>query len=113
MNTTTLKKGFHEYCKSKIIRNSVAGSMYENCDSFETNVLLFNSHRRAMTIELPFKFPIYGFFISNVKVATGGFIFVGSYIHSWIAVTQYISPFMTNFDFSFMHSSRLAWMVRS
>jgi hypothetical protein len=33
-------------------------------------------------------------------VATGGFLYTGDYVHSWLAATQYIAPLMANFDTS-------------
>lgn len=45
-----------------------------------------------------FQYPFYGHRLSNVTVATGGFIYVGDQTHSWLAATQYIAPLMANFD---------------
>ena len=33
-------------------------------------------------------------------LATGGFLYTGEYVHSWLAATQYIAPLMANFDTS-------------
>ncbi|CAG0887878.1 unnamed protein product [Cyprideis torosa] len=60
--------------------------------------VLSESHRRASFVSLPFKFPYYGHYLNNVTIATGGFLYTGAYIHSWLAVTQYIAPLMANFD---------------
>uniref|UniRef100_A0A2M3Z0W0 Putative extracellular protein tem7 n=1 Tax=Anopheles braziliensis TaxID=58242 RepID=A0A2M3Z0W0_9DIPT len=62
------------------------------------NKLLSNSHRRATTMLLSFDFPYYGFPIRNITIASGGFLYTGDYVHSWLASTQYIAPLMANFD---------------
>ena len=49
-------------------------------------------------VPLPFKFSFYGHELENVTIATGGFLYTGDYIHSWLAATQYIAPLMANFD---------------
>jgi hypothetical protein len=58
-----------------------------------------------MTVKLPFEFPFYGHPITNITIATGGFLYAGDYIHSWLAATQYISPLMANFDTSLSNDS--------
>ncbi|XP_031638689.1 plexin domain-containing protein 2 [Contarinia nasturtii] len=62
--------------------------------------ILSKSHRRAITVQLKFDFPFYGHTVRNVTVATGGFLYTGEYVHSWLAATQYIAPLMANFDTS-------------
>ena len=47
---------------------------------------------------LKFDFPFYGHIIRNITIATGGFLYTGDYLHSWLAATQYIAPLMANFD---------------
>uniref|UniRef100_A0A5S6QJ79 PSI domain-containing protein n=1 Tax=Trichuris muris TaxID=70415 RepID=A0A5S6QJ79_TRIMR len=59
---------------------------------------LSNSYRRAMSQKLSFKFPFYGHLTENITIATGGFVYVGEYVHNWLAATQYIAPLMANFD---------------
>ncbi|CDW55396.1 hypothetical protein TTRE_0000366801 [Trichuris trichiura] len=59
---------------------------------------LSNSYRRAMVQKLSFKFPFYGHLTENITIATGGFVYVGEYVHNWLAATQYIAPLMANFD---------------
>jgi len=56
--------------------------------------------RRAATISLNFSFPFYGHDVENITIATGGFLYLGPYVHSWLAATQYIAPLMANFDTS-------------
>lgn len=56
----------------------------------------FFSH--TQTVPLKFDFPFYGHLVRNVTVATGGFLYTGEYVHSWLAATQYIAPLMANFD---------------
>uniref|UniRef100_A0A182KC72 PSI domain-containing protein n=1 Tax=Anopheles christyi TaxID=43041 RepID=A0A182KC72_9DIPT len=69
------------------------------------NTLLSNSHRRATTSILSFDFPFYGFPIRNITIASGGFLYTGDYVHSWLASTQYIAPLMANFDTGLSNSS--------
>ena len=38
--------------------------------------------------------------VQNITIATGGFLYTGDYVHSWLAATQYIAPLMANFDTS-------------
>lgn len=51
-------------------------------------------------MKLSFDFPFYGHLIRTVTIATGGFLYTGDYVHSWLAATQYIAPLMANFDTS-------------
>lgn len=62
--------------------------------------MLSKSYRRAATISLKFDFPFYGHSVRNITIATGGFLYTGEYVHSWLAATQYIAPLMANFDTS-------------
>jgi len=50
------------------------------------------------TVKLKFDFPFYGYNVRNITIATGGFLYTGDYVHSWLAATQYIAPLMANFD---------------
>jgi len=50
------------------------------------------------TVKLKFDFPFYGHKVRNITIATGGFLYTGEYVHSWLAATQYIAPLMANFD---------------
>ena len=56
-------------------------------------------------MQLSFDFPFYGHPVRNVTVATGGFLYTGEYVHSWLAATQYIAPLMANFDTSLSNDS--------
>lgn len=56
-------------------------------------------------MKLSFDFPFYGHPVRNVTVATGGFLYTGEYVHSWLAATQYIAPLMANFDTSISNDS--------
>lgn len=60
--------------------------------------MLSESYRRAATVNLTFEFPFYGLHMKNVTIATGGFLYLGDPVHSWLAATQYIAPLMANFD---------------
>lgn len=109
-NITQIDEDFHEYYNSTVVQNEDFSnlhrqSIYADCANLTINKLLSKSHRRAMTVKLPFEFPFYGHPISNITIATGGFLYAGDYIHSWLAATQYISPLMANFDTSLSNDS--------
>jgi len=55
-------------------------------------------HVTLQTVKLKFDFPFYGHKVRNITIATGGFLYTGEYVHSWLAATQYIAPLMANFD---------------
>ncbi|XKL67928.1 hypothetical protein PGB90_003419 [Kerria lacca] len=78
-----------------------------------TQLMLSNAYRRANTVSLPFKFQFYGHEIDNVTIATGGFLYTGDYIHSWLAATQYIAPLMANFDTSLSNDSFIKTLYNS
>ena len=109
-NITSFEEENHEYYNSTIIQNENftilhRESIYAQCANLTINKLLSKSHRRAMTVKLPFDFPFYGHPIQNITIATGGFLYAGDYIHSWLAATQYVSPLMANFDTSISNDS--------
>lgn len=109
-NITQIDEDTHEYYNSSVLQdqnvtNLHRESIYADCSNLTINKLLSKSHRRAMTVKLPFEFPFYGHPISNITIATGGFLYAGDYIHSWLAATQYISPLMANFDTSLSNDS--------
>lgn len=62
------------------------------------------------TVRLSFDFPFYGHYIRNVTIATGGFLYTGDYVHSWLAATQYIAPLMANFDTSLSNDSYIKYV---
>lgn len=62
------------------------------------------------TVKLSFEFPFYGHLIKNVTVATGGFLYTGDYVHSWLAATQYVAPLMANFDTSLSNDSYIKYV---
>jgi phosphoribosylformylglycinamidine (FGAM) synthase-like amidotransferase family enzyme len=45
-----------------------------------------------------------------VTIATGGFLYTGDYVHSWLAATQYIAPLMANFDTSISNDSFIRYV---
>lgn len=72
--------------------------------------MLSKSYRRAATIQLNFKFPFYGHEVENITIATGGFLYTGDYVHSWLAATQYIAPLMANFDTSKKSAAKIRFL---
>ncbi|XP_017850648.1 plexin domain-containing protein 2 isoform X1 [Drosophila busckii] len=89
---------FDYYNSTTYVNKDEAAEMLAQMRNIPENPMLSASHRRAMTVELKFDFPFYGHYLRNVTVATGGFIYTGDYVHSWLAATQYIAPLMANFD---------------
>lgn len=63
----------------------------------------------SQTVHLNFDFPFYGHIVRNVTVATGGFLYTGEYVHSWLAATQYIAPLMANFDTTIGNGSTIKY----
>ena len=61
-------------------------------------------------MSLSFDFPFYGHLVKNITIATGGFLYTGDYVHSWLAATQYIAPLMANFDTSISNASTIKYM---
>ncbi|XP_046983825.1 plexin domain-containing protein 1 [Schistocerca americana] len=81
-----------------------------NRKEVHVNPMLSQSHRRASTVQLSFDFPFYGHPVRNVTVATGGFVYMGDFIHSWLAATQYVAPLMANFDTSISDQSFVKYL---
>ncbi|KAB0797330.1 hypothetical protein PPYR_08324 [Photinus pyralis] len=108
------KTGAHIYYNSTITFDSAIAGQYwvhiDNNSDVIVNELLSNAHRRAVTVTLSFDFPFYGHLIRNVTVSTGGFLFMGQYIHLWLAATQYIAPLMANFDTSVSNDSFIKYL---
>ncbi|CAI5444219.1 unnamed protein product [Caenorhabditis angaria] len=63
----------------------------------KSHPILSQGYRRAVGSKISFKFPFYGHRMSNLTIATGGFIYVGDQTHNWLAATQFIAPLMANF----------------
>ncbi|KAF5281282.1 hypothetical protein FQA39_LY05168 [Lamprigera yunnana] len=82
----------------------------ENNNDLRIKSLLSNAYRRAATVKLSFDFPFYGHIVRNVTIATGGFIYMGEYVHSWLAATQYIAPLMANFDTGLSNNSFIKYV---
>lgn len=98
----------HIYYNSTIyVSKDQADAYWNSFKNITANSMLSASHRRAMTVELKFDFPFYGNPVKNVTVATGGFLYTGDYVHSWLAATQYIAPLMANFDTSLSNDSHV------
>lgn len=45
-----------------------------------------------------------------MTIATGGFLYTGDYVHSWLAATQYVAPLMANFDTSLSNNSFIRYV---
>ncbi|CAH0558199.1 unnamed protein product [Brassicogethes aeneus] len=113
-NITTTRTDTHLYYNSTFKTDKATGEHYwvdmENRSDVKVNALLSTSHRRAATIKLSFDFPFYGHLVKNVTIATGGFLYTGDYVHSWLAATQYIAPLMANFDTSLSNVSFIRYV---
>ncbi|XP_066965867.1 plexin domain-containing protein 2 isoform X3 [Macrobrachium rosenbergii] len=96
----------HRYYTSLTVKGDGNAQQYwVNLDTLNEEVVIKNemlcdSHRRAATVTLKFDFPFYGHMLRNITIATGGFLFTGDFVHTWLAATQYIAPLMANFDTS-------------
>uniref|UniRef100_A0A182NQ96 PSI domain-containing protein n=1 Tax=Anopheles dirus TaxID=7168 RepID=A0A182NQ96_9DIPT len=106
-NITKTYEDNHMYYKSTwSTDNAMSNEFWKKITTNLTvNMLLSNSHRRATTMLLSFDFPFYGFPIRNITIASGGFLYTGDYVHSWLASTQYIAPLMANFDTALSNNS--------
>ncbi|XP_014209375.1 plexin domain-containing protein 2 [Copidosoma floridanum] len=101
-NVTKTETDTHQYYNSTFSTDEAFGRRYwvdlDSHPDLQINTLLSKSHRWAATIKLKFDFPFYGHKVRNITIATGGFLYTGEYVHSWLAATQYIAPLMANFD---------------
>ncbi|XP_014473954.1 PREDICTED: plexin domain-containing protein 2 [Dinoponera quadriceps] len=101
-NITRTVYDTHQYYNSTFTVDANICKKYwvdmDNHPELKVNHLLSQSHRRAATVKLKFDFPFYGHKVRNITIATGGFLYTGEYVHSWLAATQYIAPLMANFD---------------
>lgn len=106
-NITKTFEDNHLYYKSTWSKDKAMSEEFwkKITSNLTINGLLSNSHRRATTMLLSFDFPFYGFPIRNITIASGGFLYTGDYVHSWLASTQYIAPLMANFDTALSNSS--------
>lgn len=105
-NITKTQEDYHTYYISVwTTEKTVSDAYWKRLDNMNVSSLLSNSHRRATTVLLSFDFPYYGYPIRNITIATGGFLYTGDYVHSWLASTQYIAPLMANFDTSLSTNS--------
>ncbi|KAK2716579.1 hypothetical protein QYM36_006908 [Artemia franciscana] len=64
----------------------------------ESHTLLPGAHRKTATIYVTFDIPFYGHIVNNITIATGGFLYMGDYLHPWLAATQYAAPLLADFD---------------
>ncbi|CAD6198554.1 unnamed protein product [Caenorhabditis auriculariae] len=71
--------------------------------------LLYKSYRRAVGTKITFPFPFYGHRMTNLTIATGGFIYIGDQTHNWLAATQYIAPLMANFH-TYLNNSNIIYV---
>ncbi|XP_015108872.1 plexin domain-containing protein 2 [Diachasma alloeum] len=99
--TKTEEDNYQYYNSTFYVDESIGRSFWVDLDNHpdkQINSLLSDSHRRAATVKLTFDFPFYGHKVRNITIATGGFLYTGEFVHSWLAATQYIAPLMANFD---------------
>ncbi|KAA0202917.1 hypothetical protein HAZT_HAZT001090 [Hyalella azteca] len=82
----------------------------EKLENASESDLLSSAHRQAFTLMLPFSFPFYGHVLNNITIATGGFLYTGDLVHTWLAATQYIAPLMANFDTSASDDSKVKYV---
>ncbi|RUS91581.1 hypothetical protein EGW08_000696 [Elysia chlorotica] len=97
---------WHKYYESSILKDNI-NSYWVELQSTPKHQTLSDGHRVAVVIPLKFTFFFYGHPVSNVTVATGGFIYMSPFLHQWLTATQYIAPLMANFDPSFAEGSSI------
>lgn len=102
-NDTILEDHHTYYNSTSMFGQEAAKAYWVDLDKMPqeqvvNHAMLSDSHRQATTVMLSFDFPFYGNRIRNITIATGGFLYTGDYLHSWIAATQYVAPLMANFD---------------
>ena len=129
----------HKYYKQEFKTENDFNQFYRDLDTMnisgrfkgmvKEHSMLSQSYRRAATINLKFKFPFYGHEVENITIATGGFLYTGDYVHSWLAATQvlnspfllaphfisvflfqYIAPLMANFDTSNNQHAKIRYL---
>jgi hypothetical protein len=110
----------HKYYKQSFKTENDFSQFYRDLDTMnisgrfkgmvKEHSMLSQSYRRAATINLKFKFPFYGHEVENITIATGGFLYTGDYVHSWLAATQYIAPLMANFDTSNNQHAKIRYL---
>lgn len=125
----------HKYYKQDFLPKEKFATIYQNLGQMnlsgiyagmvKEHSMLSQSYRRAATINLSFKFPFYGhevrlldfclqlylyLQVENITIATGGFLYTGDYVHSWLAATQYIAPLMANFDTSNNQHAKIRYL---
>merc|ERR1712018_760654 len=110
----------HKYYKQSFKTENDFSQFYRDLDTMnisgafkgmvKQHNMLSQSYRRAATINLTFKFPFYGHQVENITIATGGFLYTGDYVHSWLAATQYIAPLMANFDTSKNYNAKIRYL---
>ncbi|XP_077978675.1 plexin domain-containing protein 2-like [Glandiceps talaboti] len=112
-NETFLEMDYHKYYTSKYL--STGKDLWVDLDNMNrANVLthntLSNRHLTAVSEELSFNFPFYGHNLTSVVIATGGFLYMGSFLHKWLTATQYIAPLMGNFNPSINDSATIRYV---
>ncbi|KAH9519075.1 Plexin domain-containing protein 1 [Bulinus truncatus] len=88
---------YHTYYNSEVYKNKDA-TYWQEVTDIPRHETLSTGHRVAAVIPLKFPFHFYGHTVTNVTVATGGFIYMSPFLHQWLTATQYIAPLMANFD---------------
>ncbi|XP_052257536.1 plexin domain-containing protein 1-like isoform X4 [Dreissena polymorpha] len=88
----------HSYYKSLTIKQSNIADYWVELKDAKGHQTLSDSHRTAVTASLPFMFLFYGHPVTNVTIATGGFLYMSPFIHKFLTATQYVAPLMANFD---------------
>ncbi|XP_071959732.1 plexin domain-containing protein 2-like [Antedon mediterranea] len=107
-----IKEDQHMYYNSTYYSNGQ--DLYVDVDKDPVNRFiphsqLSNTFLTADKIRLPFTFLFYGHEVDSVLLATGGFLYLGSFFHEYLSATQYIAPLMGSFDPSLNDSSTIKY----
>ncbi|XP_015792575.1 plexin domain-containing protein 2-like [Tetranychus urticae] len=108
---------YYTYYNSKILTKPTEAMKYwvdiDKMPNVALQPMLSESHRPAESVNLTFEFPFYGHPIKNIRISTGGFLFLGNTVRSWLASSQYIAPFMANFDTRLNETSKIKYAKNS
>ncbi|CAG0914188.1 unnamed protein product, partial [Notodromas monacha] len=107
---TTVSEEYFKYYTLKVLPPAEGKGYWVDFKSLkpgavQTKTELINSHRKASHVALTFDFPFYGLNRRAVTITTGGFLFMGDQLHSWLAASQFVAPLMANFGTDYANDS--------
>ena len=88
----------HKYYNLTILHDGTNGYWDELYNHTKHVYLSNDGHLISSGINITFTMPFYGHNISRLQLTTGGFIYMGPYVHRFLTHSQYAAPLMANFD---------------